>query len=78
MYQYIYINIYIYIYIYIYPNVPTDAIVRLTHPRSGDRQETFLAPSANKETATMTESAQTTIFPNHHKALGLSRSKIKC
>ena len=37
---------------YIYTNLPVDVIVRLPHPRSGDRQgqETFLAPSADKET----------------------------
>ena len=41
-----------YIYIYIYTNLPVDAIVRLPHPRSGDSQgqETFLAPSADKQT----------------------------
>ena len=54
--QYIYIHIYIYIiytYIYcIYTNLPVDAIVRLPHPWSGDSQgqETFLAPSADKQT----------------------------
>ena len=41
IYIYIYIMyvsfyIYIYIYIYIYKNLPVDAIVRLSHPRSGD------------------------------------------
>ena len=43
---------YIYIYIYIYTNLPVNAIVRLPHPRSGDSQgqETFLAPSADKQT----------------------------
>ena len=30
--------IYVYIYIYIYTNLPVNAIVRLTHPRSGDSQ----------------------------------------
>ena len=49
-----YINIYIqiHIYIYIYTNLPVDVIVRLPHPRSGDSQgqETFLAPSADKQT----------------------------
>ena len=41
--------IYIYIYIQIYQ---MNAIVRLPHPRSGDSQgqETFLAPSADKQT----------------------------
>ena len=40
-----------------------DVIVRLPHRRSGEsqKQETFLAPSADKQTATMTYSAQTTI-----------------
>ena len=44
--------IYIYIYIYIYTNLPVNAIVRLPHPRRGDSQgqETFLAPSADKQT----------------------------
>ena len=39
------------VYIYIYTNLPVDVIVRLPHPRSGDSQgqETFLAPSANKQ-----------------------------
>ena len=39
-------------YIYIYTNLPVDVIVRLPHPRSGDGQvqETFLAPSADKQT----------------------------
>ena len=48
----IYIYLYIYIYIYIYTNLPVNVIVRLPHPRSGDSQgqETFLAPSADKQT----------------------------
>ena len=35
-----------------YANLPTNAIVRLTRPRNGHSQdrETFLAPSADKET----------------------------
>ena len=46
---------YIYIYVYIYTNLPVyaiDAIVRLPHPRSmySQGQETFLAPSADKQT----------------------------
>ena len=46
------ICIYIYIYIYIYTNLPVNAIVRLLYPQSGDSQdqETFLAPSADKQT----------------------------
>ena len=58
----LYIFIYIYIYIYIYTpiiydiyanaNLPVNAIARLPHPRTGDSQgqETFLAPSADKQT----------------------------
>ena len=36
----------------IYSNLPVNAIVRLPHPRSRDSQgqETFLAPSADKQT----------------------------
>ena len=42
----------LYYNIYIYTNLPVDVIVRLPHPRSGDSQgqETFLAPSADKQT----------------------------
>ena len=54
LYTYTYIRayIYIYIYIYIYPNLPRNAIVSLSHPRSGDSQGqgTFLAPPADKQT----------------------------
>ena len=71
---------YIYIYIYIYTNLPVDAIVRLPHPRSGDSQgqETFLAPSADKQTHNYD-----TECSNHHPSLatlrpkGLSYSKMK-
>ena len=51
------------------------AIVRLPHPQSRDSQgqETL----THTLTATTTQSAQTTIPPNHHNALGLSRNKIK-
>ena len=48
------LNMYVcvYIYIYIHTNLPMNAIVRLPHPQSGDSQgqETFLAPSADKQT----------------------------
>ena len=50
---YIYIiYIYIYIYIYIIYTYIYNAIVRLTHSRSGDSQgqETFFAPSTEKDT----------------------------
>ena len=79
MYIYIYI-IYIYIYIYIYINLPVNALVRLLHLRSGDsqRQETFLAPSAEKQSR-----HYDTECSNHHFSLstlrskGLSRSKMR-
>ena len=68
IYMYIY-NIYIYIYIYIYAhtytNLPVNAIVsRLPHPRSGDGQETFLAPSADKQTRNYDKECS-----NHHPSL---------
>ena len=64
----------------IYTNLPVDVIVRLPHPRSGDSQgqETFLAPSADKQTRNYD-----TEWSNHHPSLstlrskGLSRSKMK-
>ena len=67
-------------YIYIYTNLPVNVIVRLPHPRSGDSQgqETFLAPSADKQTRNYD-----TECSNHHPSLstlrpkGLSRSKMK-
>ena len=42
-----------------------NAIVRLPHPQSGDSQgqETFLAPSADKQTRNYDTSAQTTNPP---------------
>ena len=45
------LSLHLYIYIYIYTNLHVNVIVRLPHPRSGERQdqETFLAPSANKQ-----------------------------
>ena len=57
-------------YIYhIYENLTRNVIVRLPHSRRGDSrgQEIFLAPSADKP-ATITQSAQTIILPNCHKA----------
>ena len=57
-----------------------DVIVRLPHPRNGDSQgqETFLAPSADKQTPNYDIECS-----NHHPSLstlrpkGLSRSKMK-
>ena len=64
----------------IYTNLPVDVIVSLPHPRSGDSQgqETFLAPSADKQTRNYDMEC-----PNHHPSLstlrpkGLSCSKMK-
>ena len=65
-------------YLHIYANVPVNVIVKLPHPRSGDSQETFLAPSADNQTRNYD-----TECSNHHLPLsilrskGLSRSKMK-
>ena len=53
--QIIFQNKFMYIcnmYMYTYTNLPINIIVRLPQPRSGDSQsqETFLAPSADKQT----------------------------
>ena len=62
----------IYTYIYIYVNLPVNAIVRLPHPWSGDRQvqKTFLAPSADKQTHNYEKECS-----NHHPSLSTLRSK---
>ena len=54
------------IYIYTYTSLPVNAIVRLLHPQSGDSQgqETFLAPSADKQTRNCD-----TDCSNHHLSL---------
>ena len=70
----------IYIYKYKHTNLPVTALVRLPHPRSRDSQgqETFLAPSTEKQTRNYD-----TECSNHHPSLltlrlkGLSRSKMK-
>ena len=64
----------------IYTKWPENAIVRLPYPRSGysQGQETFLAPSADKQTRNYDIECS-----NHHPSLstlrpkGLSRSKMK-
>ena len=64
----------------IYTNLLVNAIVRLSHPQSGysQGQETFLAPSADKQTCNYDRECS-----NHHLPLsilrskGLSRSKMK-
>ena len=72
LYLSIYLYIYIYICVYIFTNLPVNVIVRLPHPRSGDSQgqETFLAPSANKQTRNYD-----TECSNHHLPLSILRSK---
>ena len=65
----------------IHANVSRNAIVRLQYPQNGDSQgqEIFLAPYADMQTCNYdTVCAQTTFPPNHHKALGLSHSRINC
>ena len=59
-------------YIHIYPNLPAKVIVRLPHPRSVDSQgqETFLAPSADKQTRNYG-----TECSNHHLPLAILGSK---
>ena len=71
MYIYVYMYIYIYIYIYTHTYTPVNAnaivsIVRLPHPWSGDSQgqETFLAPSADKQTRNYD-----TECSNHHRSI---------
>ena len=56
----------------IYRNLPVDVIVPLPHPRSGDcpKQETFLAPSANKSTCNYDIECS-----NHHPYLSTLRPK---
>ena len=53
-------------------NLPVNAIVRLPHPRSGDSQgqETFLAPSADKQTRNYD-----TECLNHHPSQSTRRAK---
>ena len=67
-----YIYIYIYIYIYKNTNLTVNALVRLPHPRSEDSQgqETFLAPSADKQTRNYD-----TECSNHHPSLSTLRPK---
>ena len=51
---------------YVYTNLPVSDIVRLPHPRSRDSQgqETFLAPSSDKQTRNYD-----TECSNHHPSL---------
>ena len=61
-------------------NIPGN--VRVSHlgvDWDSQGQETFLAPFLDKQywTIIVTQNAQTTIPPNHHKVLGLSYNKIK-
>ena len=61
---------------HIYANIPRHVIVRLPHPprsRNSQSQETFLAPSADKQTCNFdTEWSNL----HHQKAIGLSGPKM--
>ena len=75
------IGLYIYIYIQIYQEMPYAIIrlliLRVEIARARKRFLQTLFWHVTPQHATVTQSAQTTIPPNHHKALQLSRSKIK-
>ena len=66
-------------YIHIYSNLPVNVIARLPNPRSRDSQgqETFLAPSADKQT----RNYDTVLKPSSPLSIlrlkGLSYSKLK-
>ena len=67
-------------YIHIYENLPVNVIVKLPHPRSGDSQgqETFLAPSADKQTRSYdTECSDDHLILLILRKKGLSHSKMK-
>ena len=75
-----YMQIYMYMYLHIYANVPVNVIVKLPHPRSGDTQgqETFLAPSADKQTRNYdTECSNHYLHLSILRSKGLSCSKMK-
>ena len=59
-------KVYVFIYIYVYINLPVNVIVILPHPLSTDSQgqETFLAPSAGKQTRNYDIECS-----NHHPSL---------
>ena len=64
----------------LYINLPVSDIVRLPHPPSGNTQgqETFLAPSADKQTCNYgTECSNHHLSPSTLRSKGLSRSKMK-
>ena len=80
IFSYMHMQIYMYMYLHIYANVPVNVIVKLPHPWSGDSQgqETFLAPSADKQIRNYDKECS-----NHHlpqsilRSKGLSRSKME-
>ena len=75
-----YMQIYMYMYLHTYANVPVNVIVKLPHPRSGDTQgqETFLAPSADKQTRNYdTECSNHYLHLSILRSKGLSCSKMK-
>ena len=70
---YLSLSIYIHTYINLYPDLPRNVIVRLPYPWSGN----VLAPSADKQTCNFDTECSNHIHLNHHKALGVSRRKMK-
>ena len=72
IYIFIYIKYRLYIYNIYNTNLSVNVIVRLPHPVRGDSQgqETFLTPSADKETRNYD-----TEYSNHHPSLSTLRSK---
>ena len=75
-----YMQIYMYMYLHICANVPVNVIVKLPHPRSRDTQgqETFLAPSADKQTRNYdTECSNHYLHLSILRSKGLSCSKMK-
>ena len=72
-YMVIYIYIYSYMYIQAFANLRVNVIVRLPHPRSEDSQgqETFLAPSADKQTCNYDTVLKPPSLPINPKVKGI-------
>ena len=64
---------------YIYPNLQENDLVSVTYTQNRNSQghEKILAPSAKKQTVSMTQSSQNTISSNHHKVLGIKLHQEK-
>ena len=67
-----------YVHVYIYSNLPRNVILRLSHPRTkiARRPGNVFSTLLTSEPATMPQIAQTTIPPNHLKALGLNHPNL--